>query len=309
MRFMFLWVVCLCFVNPFTHANASFPIKEEKFVENKDVRLFCRVFGAGDPIVVIHGGPGLMQDYLLPYLSQLAENNLVIFYDQRCCGLSSGDVTPATLQPELFLEDLEAIRVAFRLQKMTLLGHSMGASLAMQYAIAHPEYIKKLILSNTGPASSQEFFVFAKEWFVRTLPYQADLRAIQASPSFRMQDPLAIEHYYRTLFQPYCYDAKNVNALNVKIGGKAAINSFKMVEMFRQQFLFKTFDLHPQLKMLNIPTLVIHGDADIIPPLMAQRVHESIHGSDYVLIRQCGHFPFVEAPEEFFASIKNFLNK
>jgi len=57
---------------------------EEKWIEVDQAKLFCRTLGEGKPLIVIHGGAGLSQDYLLPWLTKLAEHHFVIFYDQKC---------------------------------------------------------------------------------------------------------------------------------------------------------------------------------------------------------------------------------
>ena len=53
--------------------------------------------GKGDPIIVLHGGPGLDQTYLLPQISRLAKNHQVIFYDQRGSGQSVSDMLDPSL--------------------------------------------------------------------------------------------------------------------------------------------------------------------------------------------------------------------
>lgn len=62
------------------------------FIEAKGAKLFCRTLGQGKPLIVVHGGPGLTQDYLLSELQPLAETNFLIFYDQRGCGQSTGEI-------------------------------------------------------------------------------------------------------------------------------------------------------------------------------------------------------------------------
>ncbi len=84
---------------------------KETFVPSGEAKLFCRITGQGKPLIVIHGGPGLTQDYLLPQMYELAKNNLVIFYDQRGCGKSTVDINANTITLESFVDDIEAIKV------------------------------------------------------------------------------------------------------------------------------------------------------------------------------------------------------
>src|SRR2546421_175763 len=54
------------------------------------VKLFYRMGGVGTPIIVLHGGPGMDHESLLPQCERLADRNRVVFYDQRACGKSTG---------------------------------------------------------------------------------------------------------------------------------------------------------------------------------------------------------------------------
>lgn len=299
----FIIIFALCFSSCY---GSTF---SEVYVQADKAQLFCRVFGKGDPIVVIHGGAGLTQDYLLPAMAKLGENNMVIFYDQRGCGLSSGEINADSMQTRVFLEDLESIRGAFCLKKMTVLGHSWGGYLAMQYAIAYPESTDKLILLNSMPASSDEFSSFVEEFLRRAAPYWDELEAIKESEPFKKRDPATIEKYHRIMFRFYCMDPHKADLLNLYMSPQACINCFRVNELLEKNLFSTQFNFHDQLKKLNIPTLIVHGEFDIIPIRSSQKLHESIRNSQYTLIRNCGHFPYVEEPDQLFNCIKIFLYK
>ena len=67
------------------------------------------------------------------------------------------------------------------------------------------------------------------------------------------------------------------------------------------------FDLHEELKGLSCPTLVVHGDADPMHYRYAERIHESIAGSELVIVEGAGHWLFVDGTEMFSRSILEFL--
>jgi proline iminopeptidase len=94
----------------------------------------------------------------------------------------------------------------------------------------------------------------------------------------------------------------------VKMTPNAAINCWKVHAILGDNPFRASFTLHPLLKNLRIPTLIIHGDDDPVPKITAQNIHRSIQDSKYVEIKNCGHFPFIEQPEEYFRVLKNFLN-
>lgn len=280
---------------------------QEIFIQSGEAHLFCRTIGRGKPLLVIHGGPGMTQDYLLPYLYKLGENNFVIFYDQRGCGESMGEITPETIQLKTFIEDIDSIRRAFHFKKISILGHSWGGFLAMHYALAYPGSVKKLILSNSIPASSDGFSLFVEEYLQRIAPFQEEMAEIYHTEEFERADPKLVEHLHRIMFRTYCFRPEKVDLLNLAMTPFATLHGAKVYALFRETVFEKPFDLHIPLEELKIPTLIIHGKADPIPSITAQALHESIPNSQFILMEQCGHFPYVEEPEVYFDYLKTFL--
>lgn len=281
---------------------------EETFVRSGDAQLFCRFAGKVEPLIVIHGGPGLTQDYLLPQMYKLSESNLVIFYDQRGCGKSTGDINEDTITIESFVNDIEVIRQTFNLDKISILGHSWGGFLAMQYAIAHQEHIDKLILSNSTPTNSEGYVLFAQEYMKRMDPYQEELKKFTDSEGYPNKDPDLAEQYYRLVFRQYCYLPENAELLNVRMTPTVSLNGAKIAKIMRKILTDKPFNLNKDLNTLKTLTLILHGDVDPIPPIIAQNTHENISNSKYVLMKNCGHFPYVEDPTTYFKCINAFLN-
>jgi proline iminopeptidase len=284
---------------------ASSP-QQERIVEVRGAKLFCRIMGAGDPLIVLHGGPGLSQDYLLPYMQRLAEHRLVVFCDQRGCGKSENGGGEAFLRPEEFVEDLEALRLALGYEKISILGHSWGGFLGMRYAIAHPRAVDALILLNSIPASSEDVELFLQEWARRMAPFMEEFQQIARSEAFAAGDPGSMSRYLRLMFRTYCADGRHADALQLTLSPEASRNFLLVSQAFRNIWQ-QPFDLRADLKRLPCKTLIIHGDQDPIPPSTAHAIHESIPGSQLVILQDCGHFPYVEKPQELFALLEAFL--
>jgi proline iminopeptidase len=284
------------------------PQLKEVFIEANGARLFCQVTGRGEPIIVIHGGPGLSQDYLLPNMAKLGEHNLVIFYDQRACGRSTGKLNSESINLEKFLEDIESIRMAFGNKKITILGHSWGGFLAMQYTLKYPLSVERLILVNSIPASSEESTLCVKEWVSRMIPYQEEINGIEESPAFAAGDPDITEKWLKRMFCLYFYDPDKAELLNWRMSPRAFIDGRKVDKTLSMKLL-TSYNLHESLTKLKIPTLIIHGESDPIFASTAQKTHESIIDSSCIIIPKCGHFPYVEAPKEFFHHLSVFLQE
>lgn len=101
----------------------------------------------GDTVIVLHGGFGADHSYLLDAVLPLAGDHHFVLYDQR--GSLRSPAPDSLLSMDAFVADLDALRADLGLERVTLLGHSMGTSLAYAYLAAHPDRVARLVL--TGP--------------------------------------------------------------------------------------------------------------------------------------------------------------
>ena len=90
-------------------------------------------------IYYVHGGPGANHDYFLPWLLPLARAHRLIFIDERGSGRSQRLQDASLYTVEAMVEDVEDLRVALNLGKISLLGHSYGGVLAQAYALPPDE--------------------------------------------------------------------------------------------------------------------------------------------------------------------------
>ena len=99
-------------------------------------RLYYRASGSGpDTVIVLHGGPGLHSRYLDQAFAELAADHVLIAYDQRGRGRSDFPSDSLVLSAATDVNDLEAVRVHFHLDRLTLIGHGWGAGLGALYAM------------------------------------------------------------------------------------------------------------------------------------------------------------------------------
>jgi proline iminopeptidase len=118
--------------------------------------LYYRSPGAGEPVLILSGGPGDDCDYMLPVASEIAKYGHAILLEQRGTGRSLPPrIDKSTIDLALYLEDFEALRAHLNVQRWTVVGHSAGGVLAMDYAAAFPDRIDKIILLDTAPVAFQ----------------------------------------------------------------------------------------------------------------------------------------------------------
>lgn len=284
---------------------------KEGFISVKDGKLFYRIAGKGVPLIVLHGGPGLDQDYLLPQLYKLAENNLVVFYDQRGSGRSlETKLDEKHINIDQFVDDLEALQISLGFDKFILMGHSWGGLLAMQYAVDHQENLIGLILLDTAPADYKGQQAFIDEFGLRTKDIHNDIKPLFAYNDFKELNATQISDLYRKLFSVYFYKPEEVKDLSLNFSVASAQSGFKvMEEMSKTYWLQPNVNLFPKLKKLKVPTFILHGKQDIVPVWTAQEINDAIPQSEIVILDQSDHFPYIEQPSQFFAELNGFLHK
>ncbi len=122
------------------HSSASNVYQQEDgFIDVNGLLLYYLALGRGEPLLILHGGPGASHDYFFPYLLPLALHNRLILIDERGSGRSQKLQEPSGYTIENMVEDVEGVRRALNLGKIRLLGHSYGGALAQAYALKYQQ--------------------------------------------------------------------------------------------------------------------------------------------------------------------------
>lgn len=287
--------------------SESGDIHDIGLVSVNGTELFVNVRGEGEPLVLIHGGPGFSHDYFLPHLEPLSDELKLVLFDQRGMGRSSVDLDSSSFSFKLLIEDIDALRQELGFDTIHLMGHSWGGYLAMHYATTYPENLSSLILSNSMPATS-DFDELMGENFARNLERQdmADLEPLQKKIESGSRDISTQERLYQLHFRPAFYDTSDVNKLHLNLSE----NFFKTQELL--PYLATREEprsLLPQLEGLHVPVLIIRGEIEVIPIESDRKLEEILSNAQLVSISEAGHFPFIEKPQEFIKLIAKFINR
>jgi proline iminopeptidase len=284
----------------------------EEYVPVKNARLFCRDVGHGQPLFVLHGGPDFNTDYLLPEMDALSDSLRLIYYDQRGRGRSGVGVQPEDVSIESEVADLEALRVYFQLETVAILGHSWGGLLALEYAIRHPHRVSRLILMNPAPVSHDDLLHLRQERKRKEEGVIEQLKSLSSTKQYNIGNIEADAVYYRVHFQGTLRRAEHlekvVNSLRLRFTPQG-IRKARAIEdrLYRETWASNEYDLLPKLRRLNIPTLVIHGDNDLVPVACAEHIALAMPHARFVLLKECGHFSYLERPHEVHEEITGFL--
>jgi proline iminopeptidase len=289
------------------------PALSDGYIPVGNSALFYRAIGHGPPTLVLHGGPDFDHTYVLPDLDRLADSLRLIYYDQRGRGKSAANVQPDDVTIQSDIQDIERVRAYFGLPSVVVLGHSWGGLLALEYAIRHPQRVSHLILLNTAPASHDDYLLLRQAFRVNRPA--ADREALQAwstSAEYAAGDPDTVAAYYRVHFRMTIEQPEHLERVIRRLRAsftRAGILKARAIEarLYDQTWLLSDYNLLPKLKQLNIPALVLHGEYDFVPVACAAHIAAAMPGARCVLLSECGHFSYIERPDDVRHEIARFL--
>jgi proline iminopeptidase len=282
----------------------TFPLFAATFQSDDGVTLHYDVVGKGRPIVLLAGGPGFSSEYMKPIAEHLKSRYKAILVDQRGTGRSTIETYDAkTLAHAQLVADLEALRRALKVEKLTLVGHSWGGILSMLYASAHPDRVEALVLIDAGGPTIASVAKFTANHTARmTAEDNAKLAAGYAK--INSEHKQAILEVTKARTPPYFHDRTKAIAFADALTGDS-FNDKMFWAVVGQ--IDANFDRREGLKSVKAPVLVIHGKSD--PLESAEEVHETFPGSRLVLIDDAGHFPWVEQPQAVWRAMDGFLRE
>ena len=288
-------------------------LPREGYAPVEGATLYYRDIGQGPPIIVLHGGPSFDHNYLLPDLDRLADAFRLIYYDQRGRGKSAENIQPTEVSHPIRDGRSRSPARLLPTGAVALLGHSWGGLLAMEYALRHPERVSHLILLNTAPASYDDCVLFERERDAAAGDDVETLRTLESRPGFAEGDDLeARAAYDRIYFRSTLRSPELLDRLieHLRVGWtKEGILKAGAIgnQLWRETYESAGYNLLPALTQLRIPTLIVHGDYDFVPVACATHIAEAIPGASLVVLRDCGHFSYIERPDEVRAALDEFF--
>jgi proline iminopeptidase len=279
------------------------------YIDVEGARFFVRSVGSGKPLMIVHGGPGMSHDYLAPQMIDLLRNDYqLIFYDQRASGRSTGGDDTSRLTMSQFVRDLELLREKLNIGQLNLVGHSFGGLLAMYYAVSYPGNVNKLLLLDSSPASWELNFPYFRKTIAerQTDQDRQELSDIKQKAGFG-SDPVLMERYFKAYFRAFFKDPGLSQSLHLGIDRNWLVN-FNLTNDRVWRDLGK-YDIHDKLPAITASTLVVHGDASVISIKGAEAIAQRISHSRLFVLKNVGHFPYIEAPDQFRNAVKEFFGK
>lgn len=275
-------------------------------------QLYCKIqsipfkkeTGKGEPLLIVHGGPGLNRTYLLPHLKNLSKWFTLVFYDQRACGRSSIP-SPDSISLKFLSDDIEAIRKNLGVEKIMLFSHSWGAIPVTQYALDYPDKVKGIIYCNPVALSKEYDAITQENQQARVTGRDSTNRSIIiGSPDFKAGKADAYRRLFMLSFSHSFSKADNFQKLKFELQPK-----FKQANQALMTGLIpdlKEFNFYNSVQRFRFPTLILHGRADALPLQASERLLQSIPNSRLSIFRDSGHFIFIEEPKKFYQELVTF---
>jgi proline iminopeptidase len=275
-------------------------------VEGGTVRY--RVLGSGErTLVLLHGGPGGGSLYLKPLERLAGPDRRVVTYDQLGCGDSDRPNDPSLWRAERFVEELERLRAHLGLEEFDLYGHSWGGMLATDYALAHQEHLRSLVLASTIADAA----LLQREMARLLDGFPAEVRETlrrheEAGTTESAEYQEAITAVYRVHLcrcDPWPPEVEKT------------FEDFAMgvyVPMWGpSEFAFvgnlADWNRVDRLHEIEVPTLVTVGRHDELTPACSEQISERLPNARLVVFENGSHMTFWEETERYLSVVDEFL--
>jgi len=266
-------------------------------------------------LLLLHGGPGMSHEYFKSFEEYFSDSDIeYIYYDQLGSHNSDNPADRSFWTIERFVDEVDQVRKALGLgpDNFFLLGHSWGGVLAMEYAIAHPEALKGLIISNMM-ADCIAYQKYADD----VLGPQMDpvvlnrIKELEAAGQYTSEEyeTLLVPYYERHVLRrpmdewPQCVTSSLSHAnqdLYVYMQGPSEFGIAGVLE---------TWDRSKDLPKITIPTLVIGAEYDTMDPTYMQWMSKQLPKGEYLYCPNAGHMAMWDDPEGYHGGLKQFINK
>lgn len=294
---------------PTGSAGAADGHEERNLVETQQIRFCHARDGARIAFATVGHGPVLMKaanwmthldlEWTSPvwshWLHGLAQGRRLVRYDERGCGLSTWDVPGFGFDD--WVDDLATVVDAAGLDRFPLLGVSQGGSVAITYAVQHPERVSHLILSGA----------YARGRLVRAQNAQeraaAELNLELARVGWGREDPSFLQ-VFASQFLPDGTHEEWAAFTDFQRRTTSPDNAVRFLEVFGQ------IDVTRVAGGVSCPTLILHSRADVrVPVSQATELADLIPDSRLVLLESHNHLLTEHEPAwpEFLAQITRFL--
>lgn len=278
-------------------------------IDGGKYNVWTKRIGTGSAkLLTLHGGPGFPHDYLEVFEDFVPQKGIELyFYDQLGVGNSDQPDDTSLWTIDRYREEVEQVRKGLGIDRVYLFGHSWGGMLAIEYALAHQDHLKAVIISNMT-ASSPAYVQYANEIRARlSKEDQATLAKYEALGQYDAPEYNAVifgkiyaEHICR--LDPWPEPImRSLKKMNAKI-----YNTMQGPNEFVITGNFKDWDRWNDLAKIKVPTLILGGIHDEMRPDDLRRMGKLIPSSRTVILAG-SHMSMYDDQEAYFRELVRFI--
>lgn len=294
--------------------------QQEGYLDVNGLMIYYKTIGKGEPLMILHGGPGASHDYFLPYLLPLARSNRLIFIDERGSGRSQKLEQAKLYTIDNMVEDVEGVRQVLNLGKISLLGHSYGGALAQAYALKYQQNLTHLILASTWSSTEAMNKVLLKMKNEMSPELRDRIDRLEGAGLFGKGKPYEQNRYPNEYmvaawgegYFPYVYHARPDPNYDPISNGVLSWLLYREMWGEHGEFIIdgnlKVVEYTHHLTSLKVPTLIVVGEHDECDPSLSETIHQRISGSQLAILPNSGHMTFVDQETLFNKTVDDFLN-
>lgn len=270
-------------------------------------RLGYREIGQGEPLLCLPGGP-MQASVYLGDLGGLSVHRSLILLDLRGTGASEVPADPATYRCDRLVDDVEALRVHLGRDRVDVLGHSAGGSLAVLYAARHPARVGQLALVTPSPR------VVGLEITDEDRRQVAELRrgedwfpdAFAAFERIWSGEATDDDWDAITPFTQGRWDADR----QARLAAEARQKNHEAAAAYYADGALDPAATRLALASLQAPVLLVTGEYDVaLPPKCATEYAGVFPKAELVVQPGAGHYPWIDDPESFVRALAGFLGQ
>jgi len=273
--------------------------------------VWTKKLGGGAPkMLTLHGGPGFPHDYMECFEDFLPQAGITFYYyDQLGVGNSDNPDDASLWTIDRYRDEVEQVRKGLGLEKFYLFGHSWGGMLGIEYALAHQDHLKALVISDMT-ASIPSYVKYVNE--LRAKLPEEDRKILDKyealgqyeAPEYQqvMFGKIYMEHILR--MDPWPEPVmRALKKLNTKI-----YNTMQGPNEFVINGNFKDWDRWNDLSKITVPTLLIVGEHDEMNPDDIRRMGKLIPNSR-VIVTKGSHLSMYDDQETYFRELIRFVKE
>jgi proline iminopeptidase len=267
-------------------------------------------------VLLLHGGPGATHEYFEAFDSYFPGAGIEFYYyDQLGSAYSDQPEAPELWEIPRFVDEVEQVRVALGLDASNfyLYGHSWGGILGIEYALAHQDKLKGLVISNMM-ASIPAYNQYAEEALMPSMDpaVLAEIQALEAEEDYGNPRylELLLEHHYvnHVLRMPLEEWPDPVNRAFAKINNDIYIPLQGPSELGASGKLVD-WDRTADLERITVPTLVIGAEHDTMDPDHMEWMASALPHGEYLYCPDGSHMAMYDDQEVYFEGLIRFLRE